>query len=169
MKKLLTIIILVLISSLLIGCTNNTIKKNNNNKNVDTIKKEIKNIDENLQYEIPLGIDSIKLMKSGKVILITSNDKITKEETTISIDVKDIYIFTFGNGGYRCVLLLKNDGTISALNSSALIENKQLEVIDNLGNLTNVSYIKQKQDMEGILIYAVLEDGKEEMLDGYLK
>lgn len=167
MKKLLTIITLLLISSLLVGCINNSTKKANNN--VDTIKKEIKNIDENLKYELPLGIDSIKLMKSGKVILVTSNDTISKEETTISLNVKDIYIFTFGNGGYRSVLLLKNDGTVSALNSSTLIENKQIEIIDNLGNLTNVTYIKQEKDMESRLIYAVLENGKEEMLDEYLK
>ena len=170
MKKLILIVTFLTLCFCIVGCTSsNTNKQKLNNKSIDTIKKELKDIDKNLKYEVPLGIDSIKLMESGKVILVTSNDNITKEETTISINVKEIYIFTYGNGGYRCILLLKNDGTISALNSSALIENKQIEVMNNLGNLTNVSYIKQTKDMESYLIYAVLEDGTEQMLDEYLK
>lgn len=170
MKQLFQITTLVLISILIIGCSSNNANKNkSNSKTVDTIKKEIKDIDKNLGYEVPLGIDSVKLMNSGKVILVTSDDTIENEEITISLDVKDIYIFNFGNGGYRSIILLKNDGTVSAINSSALIENKQIEVIDNLGNYTDVVSVKQEKDQESFLIYAVQKNNNKLLLDGYIK
>ena len=169
MKKLLLTTTILTICFFLIGCTSNNHDQNSKSKPVDEIKKEIKNIDENIKYEIPLGIDSIKLMKSGKVILVTSSDKITEEETTVSLGVKEVYIYIFGNGGYRSVIFLKNDGTVSALNSSALIENNQIEVMDNLGGFTNVSYIKQVKTSDAFAVYVVLETGEEFMLDEYLK
>lgn len=169
MKKLLKITIIVISSILITGCTNST-SNNKNNKEKDLIIKEIKDIDTNLNYELPLGLDSVKLMSSGKAILVeTNNNNMPSEELTVSLNVKDIYIFPFGNGGYRSIIFLKNDGTISIVNSSALIENKRIEVLDNIGNYTNVISIKQEKDPSGTLINAVLESGEKLPIDGYLK
>ena len=173
MKKLLKTTILLIIIILFTGCTVNINKnqeiKNKSNKNTDTIIKEINDVDKNLQYELPLGIDSVKLMSSGKAILITSNSNIPNEEVTVSLNVKDIYILPFGNGGYRSIIFLKNDGTVSIVNASALIENKKIEVLDNIGGYTNVVSIEQEKDSSGSLINVVLESGEKYLLDGYIK
>lgn len=158
MKKLFNLTVTVLMTLLIVGCTKD-----------NSIVKEFKNLDKNLKYEEPLGIDSIKLMKNGKVT-ITPNDKnIAEGKITVISDVKDMYIFTYGNGGYRTILFIKNDGSISAINTTSLIENKKIEILNNLGNYTNIVSIKQEKDQEGMLINAIDKSGKEYMLDGYIK
>lgn len=171
MNKLLKTTILLIAIILLIGCANinKAPETNKKNKDTDTIIKEINNIDKDLKYELPLGIDSVKLMSSGKVVLVTSNNNIPNEELTVSLNVKDIYILPFGNGGYRSIIFLKNDGTVSIVNAEALIEDKKIEVIDNIGGYTNVVSIEQEKDFDGSLINVVLESGEKFLLDGYIK
>ena len=173
MKKLFKTITLSLTIILLTACTtdikNNQIINNKKAQNEDILIKEIKDIDTNLQYELPLGIDSVKLMSSGKVILVTHDNNNTNEELTVSLNVKDIYIFPFGNGGYRSIIFLKNEGTVSIVNAEALIERKKIEVLDNIGEYTNVINIEQEKDKNGSLINVILESGDKYLLDGYLK
>ena len=170
MKKILKITIITIAVFLIIGCNNTT--KNHNKptpKQEDTVTKEIKNIDTNLGHNLPLGVDSVKLMSSGKVILVTSNENTPNEELTVSLDVKDIYIFTFGNGGYRSILFLKNDGTVSAVNASALIESKKIEIMDNIGNYNNIEKIESVQGPDASSIRAITTSGEKVLLDGYIK
>ena len=47
--------------------------------------------------------------------------------------VKDMYLCRIGNGGYRTIVALMDDGTVSAVNTRALIEDHILAVMDNLG------------------------------------
>ena len=173
MNKLLKRTIILFTIILLAGCTtvNKTPKINNkNNKDTDIIIKEISNIDKDLTHELPLGIDSVKLMSSGKVILVvTSNNNTPNEELTVSINVKNIYILPFGNGGYRSIIFLKNDGTVSIVNAEALIKDKKIEVLDNVGGYTNVVSIEQEKDIDGSLINVVLESGEKYLLDSYIK
>ena len=167
MKKLFKIFTLILISALMIGCMSAEKQKSKNN---DSIKKQIKAVDENLNYELPLGIKKIKLMESGKVILVvTGKDNKTSEELTVSLNVKDIYIYPFGNGGYRSILFLKENGTVSAINTSELIEHKKIEVMDNLGNLTDITDISKENDQESSLIYAINSAKQKFILDEYIK
>ena len=173
MKKSIKIIIPLLIVILLTGCNiaNNTPNKPKKpvTQKTDTVKKEIKDIDKDLKYNLPLGLDSVKLMKSGKVIVTINNNAIGTGEQTVATDVKDIYMFTFGNGGYRSILFIKNDGTVSSISASGLIENKKIEILDKLGGYTNVVSIEQDNDQESMLINAVLKNGEKYMLDGYIK
>lgn len=168
MNKFLQTFILVVSIILMIGCTINN-SNNINQKKEDKIIKEIKNVDSNLEHNLPLGIDSVKLMSSGKVILLTNDELIPNEEVTVSLDVKKIYIFPFGNGGYRSVLFLKNDGTISALSAKALIEDKRIEVLDNIGGYTNVVDLEQQKDSSASYINVVLESGEKKLLDEYIE
>ena len=158
MKKLFNLTVTVLMTLLIVGCTKD-----------NSIVKEFKNLDKNLKYEEPLGIDSIKLMKNGKVTIIPNDKNIAEGKITVISDIKDMYIFTYGNGGYRTILFIKNDGSISAINTTSLIENKKIEILNNLGNYTNIVSIKQEKDQEGMLINAIDKSGKEYMLDGYIK
>ena len=79
MNKFLQTFILVVSIILMIGCTINN-SNNINQKKEDKIIKEIKNVDSNLEHNLPLGIDSVKLMSSGKVILLTNDELIPNEE-----------------------------------------------------------------------------------------
>lgn len=172
MKRLSRIILITIALFLIIGCNNATdkpTKKDANPKTEDTIVKELKDIDTNLGHNLPLGIDSVKLMSSGKAILATNNENLPTEELTVSLNVKDIYILPFGNGGYRSIIFLKNDGTVSIVNASALIENKKIEVIDNVGEYTNIVRIEQQKETDGFLINAITESGEKLLLDGYIK
>ena len=68
MKKIINVLVIGFVIFTITGCLNTKTEAN-------TIKTEIKDIDKNLeQYVVPLGIDSVKLMKNGKVIL-TVTDK----------------------------------------------------------------------------------------------
>ena len=171
MKKLSKIILITITIFLVIGChnTNKPTKRNENPQPEDTVIKEIKDIDTNLGYNLPLGVDSVKLMSSGKVILVTTNENLPAEELTVGINVKDIYILPFGNGGYRSIIFLKNDGTVSAVNASALIENKKIEIMDNLGEYTNIVDINGQKEPDGFLITAITDTGEKLILDEYIK
>ncbi len=164
MNKIIKIII-PLIVIFITGCT---ITGNNKPQNIkqDTIKEEIQDIDKDLKYDLPLGIDSVKLMKSGKLIIVPNNKALAENEQVVAENVNKVYLFTFGNGGYRTIIFIKNDKTVSSINASSLIENKKIVIDNNLGNLTDVESIKQDDDF---LIYAVLSNKEEKMLDGYIK
>ena len=172
MKKLLRFTIITMTIFIIIGCNNSTdngFPKNKPVKEEDTVVKEIKDIDTDLDHYLPLGIDSVKLMSSGKVILVTNDEKTSHEELTVSLNVKDVYIYPFGNGGYRSILFLKNDGTVSIVNASELIQNKKIQVIDNVGNYNNVVAIESVKDSDASLIKVVLESGEKHILDEYIK
>lgn len=182
MKKICSISIILIVTMLLTGCVdrfdfidNHSNNSNNNNNRhveptpVDEIKKEINDIDTNLGYNLPLGIDTVKLMSSGKVIFVPNDRSIGMGDLTVANDVRDIYIFTFGNGGYRSILFVKNDNTVSAVNASSLIENKRIEVLDNLGGYTNVEYLESQEDDYASSINVVLDNGEKYSLDEYLK
>ncbi len=185
MKKICSIFTVLIIVILLTGCFNrfdfidnhnNNSNNNNNNNNrhveptpVDEVKKESNDIDTNLGYNLPLGIDTVKLMSSGKVIFVPNDRSIGMGDLTVANDVRDIYIFTFGNGGYRSILFVKNDNTVSAVNASSLIENKRIEVLDNLGGYTNVEYLESQADDYASSINVVLDNGEKHSLDEYLK
>ncbi len=170
MKKILKITIITITLFFIIGCNHNNPKNPNTTQTPeDTVIKEIADIDTNLNHELPLGIESVKLMSSGKVILVTKNENTPNEELTVGVNVKNIYIFPFGNGGYRSILFLKNDGTVSALNASALIENQKIEIMDNIGNYNNIEEIESVKGTDASLIRAKTTSGEQVILDEYIK
>ncbi len=177
MKKICSIFTVLIIVILLTGCFNrfDFIDNNDNNKRhvepapVDEVKKEITDIDTNLGYNLPLGIDTVKLMSSGKVIFVPNDRSIAMGDITVANDVRDVYIFPFGNGGYRSILFVKNDNTVSAVNASSLIESKRIELINNLGGYTNVKTIESQIDNYASSINVILDNGEKYSLDEYIK
>ncbi len=171
MKKILKITIITITMFFIIGCNHSNSKNPNNptQKPEDTVIKEITDIDTNLNHELPLGIDSVKLMSSGKAIVVTNNENTPNEELTVGINVKNIYMFPFGNGGYRSIMFLKNDGTVSALNASVLIENQKIEIMDNIGNYNNIEDIESVQGSDASFIRAKTTSGEKIILDEYIK
>lgn len=181
MKKIFNIIIIMMTIFMVTGCnsnkpadktdtTNNT--KTNakvNTKTTDSVLKDIKDVDKNRGNVLPLGIESVKLLKSGRVLIKPTDKAIADGEFSIADNAKEIYIFEFGNAGYRSIMFIKNDGTVSAVNASKLIKNKKIEIINNLGKYTNVKSIEQGKDQSGQVINAVLTNGKKYMLDKYIK
>ena len=174
MKKIFKVILSAFIIMLIAGCSFKFDFNNYNKKPVDpvvtdSVIKEINDIDANLGYNLPLGIATVKLMSSGKVIVVPNDKNIGMGELTVTTNARDIYVLPFGNGGYRSILFVKNDNTVSAVNASSLIENKRIEVLDNLGGYTNVEYLESQKDDYASSINVVLDNGEKYSLDEYLK
>lgn len=137
----------------------------------ETVRKEIDDVDDDLGMNLPLGLDSILLLEDGTMIIETDDalEDAVGEEVTIASDVQDVFVLPFGNGGYRSVLFIKADGSVSALSTDALINDHNIEVMDNLGGYTEVKSIESVQDPGGSLVNVVLENGDTFLLDPYLK
>ena len=81
--------------------------------------------------------------------------------------VKDIYLVRFGNGGYRTVIALMEDGTLSALSAKELIEDHIAVVMPNVSgrdNYVSVEEIKD-EDEESFRVIGKTDDGEEIELD----
>ena len=174
MKKILKVTLSAFIIMLVVGCSYKFDFNNYNKKKVDpgitdSVIKEINDIDANLGYNLPLGIDTVKLMSSGKVIIVPNDKNIGMGELSVANNVRDIYVLPFGNGGYRSILFIKKSGTISIVNASSLIQNKRIEVIDNLGGYTNVNSIESKTNEYASVINVILDSGEKYPLDEYIK
>jgi hypothetical protein len=61
------------------------------------------------------------------------------------------------------------DDTVTAVNTSKLREDKEVELMDNLGEFKDVSSIEGEQTEDASVIYAFMSNGGKEMLDPYLK
>lgn len=135
-----------------------------------TIVKEIDDIDENTLYYEPLGLDSVRLMDNGDLIAETEDEleSTPGEEVKIADHVKDVYLLPFGNGGFRSLLFIREDGTVSAVNATELIVNKKLEIMDNLGGYLEVASLEGKADEDAHVIEVVMENGDHYLLDPYL-
>lgn len=139
--------------------------------NSGVVKKEISDVDENTEPYLELGIDEIKLMEDGTLMLEADGalEDAVGEDVTIANDVADVFVVPFGNGGFRSVIFIREDGSVSALSAEALINNHSIEVMDNLGGLTDVKTIEGMQDVDAFGVNAVLNSGDTVMLDPYLK
>ena len=174
MKKIFKVILSAFFIMLIAGCSYKFDFNNYNKKPVDpvvtdSVIKEINDIDANLGYNLPLGIDTVKLMSSGKVIIVPNDKNIGMGELTVTTNARDIYVLPFGNGGYRSILFIKNNNTVSAVNASSLIQNKRVEIMNNLGGYTNVKSIESETDNYASVINVVLDSGEKYLLDKYIK
>jgi len=80
--------------------------------------------------------------------------------------VKDVYVVKFGTDGFRTVLCLMEDGTISILNPKALVEDHIAVARDNFGVRDNfVSIENIGDDEEGYEVIATTDEGDEATLD----
>ena len=135
------------------------------------VAKVITDIDDDLGMNLPLGLDNIRLLEDGTLILETDDalEDAVGEEITVASDAEDVFVVPFGNGGYRSVVFIREDGSVSALNTAALINDLDIEVMDNLGGYEDVKTIESVQDPEASLVNAVMNNGDAFLLDPYLK
>ncbi len=138
------------------------------------VVKTIEGVDEDLGPRLPLMIDSVTLYEDGSVAIIPLED-LKKNEIKDDAEavypfeesgkVSDIFVVDYGNGGYRTLVALMKDGSISAVNGRALVEDHIFAVMDNVANRDNFVSIENRTDEDGSSIVAITEDGDEVILD----
>lgn len=139
------------------------------------VVKTIEGVDEDLGPRLPLMIDSITLYEDGSVAIIPTEDlkkNEIKDEDTDAVypfeesgKVSDVYVVDYGNGGYRTVIALMKDGTISCVNGRALVEDHIFAVMDDVANRENFESVENRTEEDGSSIIGITEDGEEVILD----
>lgn len=135
--------------------------------------KTIDNID--TEDEIPLQIESITLYEDGSVLVVPTDDLKKNEMKDSDAEgiypfkdsgkVKDIYVVHYGNGGFRTILALIDDGTISAVNGNALINDHIIAVMNTLAGRDNFVSVENVAEEDAISIVGHTEDGEDIVLD----
>ena len=140
------------------------------NRGDDATKRQIFGIDDDLTLYAALGINEIVLTEGGRLTAVTYGDLQANEgsEVTLATDAETFDILDYGNGGYRAIVFVRKDGTVSAVAPSPLIEEQRIENIDNIGELTRITTIYQVSDESGSRIAVVDEEGDETIIDEYL-
>jgi hypothetical protein len=141
--------------------------------------KVIEEIDTEDMVEVPLQIESITLFEDGSLRIVPTEDLLKNAETNNEVvdgaiypfadsgKVKDVYLVRWGNGGYRTIICLMKDGSLSALSANELIKDHITVVWDNLtGRDTYVSVEERPSDEDdGYGVVGITEDGEEIDLD----
>lgn len=143
------------------------------------VVKAIDEIDTEDMHDLPLQIESITLFEDGTLRIVPTDDLLKNAETNNELvdgaifpfedsgKVKDVYLVRFGNGGYRTVICLMDDGSLSALSAAELIKDHITVVWDNLtGRDTYVSVEERLSEDENTFgVVGITEDGEEIDLD----
>lgn len=141
------------------------------------VVKTIEDIDnpEELGPRVPLMIDSITLFEDGTVAIVPTDDlkkneiKDEDEDAVYPFEesgkVKDVWVVDYGNGGYRTIIALMKDGSISAVNGRALVEDHIFAVMDNVANRDTFTDVENRTDEDASSIIGITKDGEEVILD----
>lgn len=138
------------------------------------VVKTIDGIDEDLGPRLPLMIESVTLYDDGTVAVVPLDElkknEIKDDATAVypfeeSGEVSDVYVVDYGNGGYRTIIALMSDGTISAVNGRALVEDHIFAVMDTVAGRDNFVYIEPMTEEDGSTIVAYTDDGDSVVLD----
>lgn len=143
------------------------------------VVKVIDEIDTEDMNDLPLQIESITLFEDGSLRIVPVDDLLKNAETNDEIvdgaiypfadsgKVKDVFLVRFGNGGYRTIICLMDDGSLSAMSANELINDHITVIWDNLtGRDTYVSVEeKQSEDGDSFGVVGITEEGEEIDLD----
>ena len=143
------------------------------------VVKVIDEIDTEDMADAPLQIESITLFEDGTLRIVPLDDLLKNAETNKEVvdgaiypfadsgKVKDVYLVRYGNGGYRTIICLMEDGSLSALSANELIKDHITVVWDNLtGRDTYVSVEERpSEDEDAYGVVGITEDGEEIDLD----
>ena len=146
---------------------------------VKEVVKTIDEIDTEDMNDIPLQIESITLFEDGTLRIVPVEDLLKNAETNNELvdgaiypfedsgKVKDVFLVRFGNGGYRTIICLMDDGSLSAMSAKELIEDHITVRWDNLtGRDTYVSVEERKsEDGDSFGVVGITEDEEEIDLD----
>ena len=139
--------------------------------------KTLEEIDTEDMQDIPLQIKSITLYDDGTLKIVPVEDLLKNAETnnevvdgavypfTDSGKVKDFYLVRFGNGGFRTLICLMDDGTLSALSANELIEDHIFIVMDRLTGRENYVNVKEVTYDDAFGAVGITEDDEEIDLD----
>lgn len=121
-------------------------------------------------WYVPMGVDTMTLTSSGRLTIATNGALKNKvgEEVELANDVLAADLFNFGNGGYRVILFVRRDGTLSAVNPNDLIMKQTVNVMDHIGGLENVVDVSEETDEYATVIVATTQDGSKTIIDSYL-
>ena len=147
----------------------------------ETVAEIVKVIDEidTDPMDIPLQIESITLFEDGKLRIVPTDDLLKIAETNNEVvdgavypfddsgKVKDVYLVRFGNGGYRTIICLMDDGSLSAMSANELIKDHITVVWDNLTGRDTYTSVENRlsEDEDSYLVFGITEDGEEIDLD----
>lgn len=141
------------------------------------VVKDITDIDTEGMEDLPLQIDSIELLDDGSVRIVPTEDLLKNAETNNELvdgamypfadsgKVKDIFLVRFGNGGYRTLICLMDDGSLSALSAKELIEDHITVVWDNLTGRDTYVSVEEVENGDSFSVVGITEDDDEIELD----
>ena len=129
----------------------------------------VKEIESSMNFN--MDVHSVTLTPEGDVVMRAAGDLAQAQgwQFQIASGVKDIYVEEFGNGGFYSVILLRDDNTVSAVNTSKIIEDKEVEIMDNLGGYQDVTNVKGEKTEDASVVYVYMSNGDKYLLDEYLK
>lgn len=134
-------------------------------------------IDTEDMMDVPLQIESITLFEDGKLRIVPTDDLLKNAETNKEVTdgavypfddsgkVEKFYLVRYGNGGYRTIICLMDDGTLSALSAKELIEDHIFIVMDNVTGRDTYVDVKQMEYEDAFGVVGVTEDDEEIELD----
>ena len=143
------------------------------------VVKVIDGIDTEDMVEPPLQIESITLFEDGTLRIVPLEDLLKNADSNNEVvdgaifpfedsgKVKDVYLVRYGNAGYRTIICLMDDGSLSALSANELITDHITVVWDNLtGRDTYVSVEERiSEDEDAYKVVGITEEGEEIDLD----
>ena len=184
MKKTLTILMTVLmifaVTLCMSACKKTSGGEDGNDgeptvTDTEKVVTSITDIDTDDMLDYPLGIESVTLYDNGSVRIVPTGDlkkneiKDDKTDAIYPFDefgkVKEIYLVRFGNGGYRTVIALMEDGTLSALSAKELIEDHIAVVMPNVSGRDNYVSVEEVQGEDAYTVIGKTDDGDEVELD----
>lgn len=145
----------------------------------ETVKavKTITDIDTEGMEDIPLQIESIEILDDGSVRIVPTEDLLKNAETNDELKdgaiypfadsgkAKDVFLVRYGNGGYRTIICLMDDGSLSALSAKELIEDHITVVWDNLTGRDTYTSVKEVENGDSFSVVGITEDDEEIELD----
>ena len=146
---------------------------------VKEVVKTIDEIDTEGMEDIPLQIESITLFEDGTLRIVPLDDLLKNAETNNEVvdgaiypfadsgKVKDVFLVRFGDEGYRTIICLMDDGSLSAMSGKELIDDHITVIWDNLtGRDTYVSVEDRLNEAkETYEVVGITEDDEEIDLD----
>lgn len=139
--------------------------------------KTLEEIDTEDMPDIPLQIKSISLYDDGTLKIVPTDDLLKNAETNDEVvdgavypfadsgKVKDFYLVRFGNGGFRTLICLMDDGTLSALSANELISDHIFIVMDRLTGRDTYVDVKEVTYEDAFGVIGITEDDEEIELD----
>ena len=141
------------------------------------VVKTFDEIDTEDMDDLPLQLESVTLYDDGSIRVIPTDEVKEVAETNDELEdgaaypfkdagkAEDIYLVRFGNGGYRTVIALMDDGTIAALSAKDLIEDKILVVMPHVSNRDDFVSIEERTTEDAFTVIGITKEGDEVELD----